>query len=392
VKRFWLWLMLTGGLAHAEPFLELGASLRTFAYHALEDNDIAEQDDDSQLLILRVTGDLQLSDNWSAEVHGVWEGQRPTARLSSTLATGSTRTFFDLEDVHVHDRTMTSRLLVDRLNLRYESDTLQLVLGRQAVSWGVGRFWPSLDLFAPFAPQRLDRSYKSGVDAVRLVWAAGPATELEIIGAGLGPSLTDDGALGVLLRGQWRTIDLGVMGGSFHRDTVIGGFFEGDFRGTGVYAETAYTDSDNEADELLGEDRFWRATVGATRQLTATVSSSVELAWNEYAAESPDEYGRLLVSDRVLRGEVRGLGQWEAGVSLAWQCHPLAVLSASVLVNLNDHSSLWLPTLSISTGDNSTFDIGAVITAGPRTDTLTDIRSEHNFSPSTVYAGWTVYF
>jgi hypothetical protein len=215
---------------------------------------------------------------------------------------------------------------------------------------------------------------------------------VEIIGAGLGPSLSDDGALGVLIRGQWQTIDLGVTGGTFHRDTVVGGFFEGDFGGTGVYGEVAYTDSSNEADERLGEDRFWRAVMGANRQLSETVAGAVELGWNEYGAESPDEYGRFFVSDRVRRGEVTAFGQWEAGISLAWQCHPLVIASATVLVNLNDHSSLWLPSLSISTGDNSTLNIGAVISAGPRTHTPADIRSEHNLSPSTVYMGWTVYF
>ena len=95
---------------------------------------------------------------------------------------------------------------------------MRVTLGRQAIGWGVAYFWPTLDLFSPFSPERIDRDYKSGVDAVRATIALSAYSELQLVGAVLGPSPREDGAAGALLRLGLGPLDLGLMGGKFHGD------------------------------------------------------------------------------------------------------------------------------------------------------------------------------
>ena len=52
----------------------------------------------------------------------------------------------------------------DRLALRYRTGAWNLTAGRQAVSWGSGKAFNPMDLFAPFAPTTVDRDYKPGQD------------------------------------------------------------------------------------------------------------------------------------------------------------------------------------------------------------------------------------
>ena len=73
-------------------------------------------------------------------------------------------------DNTVHNLLVEPRVSIDDVLLttamgqciRFSVDDVRVFAGRQAVTWGVNYFWPVLDLFAPFAPERIDRDYKPG--------------------------------------------------------------------------------------------------------------------------------------------------------------------------------------------------------------------------------------
>ena len=133
------------------------------------------------------------------------------------------------------------------------------------------------------------------------------------------------------------------MIGWFHRDVVAGAFVTADVRGTGVRAEVAFTDSGDPADAPLDRERFWPAGIGLDRQLTPTVAASLEANWNGFGTLDVDRYRETAEADRVRRGEVPSLGQWYLGATVAWQAHPLVVVTANALANLGDGSVLLLP-------------------------------------------------
>jgi hypothetical protein len=281
---------------------------------------------------------------------------------------------------------------LDRLNFQFDLDRARLVVGRQAITWGVSYFWPAVDLFAPFAPQQIDRDYKAGVDAVRLVVPLNNFSELEVVGAVLGSSFQRDGSGATLLRWNFGSADLGVMGGWFHRDTVLGGFVTADVKGTGVRGELTWTHSGDPDDETRDRERFWRGSAGLDRQLTASLNLVTEFSWNGYGTSDASQYLEWLEADRVLRGEVTGLGRVYTGGTLGWMMHPLFSLTNTILVNLKDPSALWIPSLVWSTGNNSEVLLGGQVAIGQEPITEAVLRSEYGSGPSLLFGALRLFF
>ena len=315
--------------------------------------------------VLRLKSETKFGGRWKLEAHGLIEGSSPPA-LGAGFSLGgarATRRFdFDADLSRNEDRLIRSD--VDRLSLRYDHPRLRLTVGRQAVTWGINYFWPVLDLFAPFSPERIDRDYKPGVDAVRGTIPIGQFSEIELIGALQGQDTDEDRSVGALGRFHLGSADLGVMVGSFHRDTVIGAFLTGDFAGSLLRGEVAYTEPGERARSEGDPSSFVRATVGLDRLLSPTTSLILETTWNGYGSDDPAEYASLAQRERFARGEVTSFGELASGVSLGFQAHPLLSLSASVLVNWADGSVLLQPGGSWSLSDNGDALFGVIAGLG----------------------------
>jgi hypothetical protein len=280
----------------------------------------------------------------------------------------------------------------DRLNIRFDHSRFQIVLGRQALTWGVSYFWPALDLFAPFTPEQIDREYKAGIDAVRVIIPLGSLSEVEFLGAVLGPSFHDDASFGALLRWNVGSADIGFMAGSFHQDTVVGGFVTANVLGTGVRGEIAWTDSGDPTDVLRERRRFWRGSVGVDRQLTPSLNLVSELAWNGYGTSETRLYPLWLISDRVLRGEVNGLARLYAGLTLTWLAHPLFTVSGTSLINWDDGSVMLVPNLLWSLGDNTDAILGGQFGFGEGLQNSLIPQSEYGSVPDSLFGSVRFYF
>jgi len=347
---------------------------------------------DSEVWHLRLSGTPRIASRIRLEVQGLVSLLSPARFGVERLTTLTTNQYLPLQHYPADDSDVRLRMAFDRLNLQFDLHHIRITAGRQAVTWGVSYFWPALDLFAPFPPQNIDREYKPGVDAVRCTLALGPYSELDIIGASLGPAPAKDGAAGALARFHAGFVDFGFMGGRFHRDTVAGGFFTSNLRGTGVRGELSWTDSGDSQDAGLDRSRFWRGTIGVDRQLNPAVALTAEFSLNGYGAGQASDYLKYLESDRVRRGEINGLGRVYAGAALTWQIHPLWTLDNSLFVNLSDSSALWVPLLTWSTGSDSDVRLGAQVGLGRNPGPGGAPRSEYGSVPVSVFAGFAKHF
>jgi len=373
---------------------DLGGDVRYYQFVQV-DSPVRDRRD-SELGILRAKAKLGFGEELTSETHAVISLVSPASTLTSTLASGTTRRFLKLQHTETSGDDLLATFELDRLNLTWERGGLRVTAGRQAITWGVNYFWPVLDLFAPFAPQRIDREYKPGVDAVRATVAVGEYSQLEIAAAGQGTSAQRDGSLGALLRIHVGAADLGLMLGRFHHDTVAGAFVTADIGGNGVRAEAAYTDSGDPADRRIDRASFWRIGGGIDRQLTSTLHLTTELTWNGFGSQHVRDYPFIALSDRYQRGEVTALAQYYAGASLAWQAHPLLTLTGSGLWNIDDGSILALPYAEWSVSDNVSAVFGGAFGIGPGLRrTVFDIelpRSEYGSASQSLYAALKVYF
>ncbi len=121
---------------------------------------------------------------------------------------------------------------IDRLNLRWSTENMDLTVGRQAIGFGKGHYITLWDAFAPFMPYSLDFSFKRGVDAARVELAFGTITPSYIH--------TFSGTHAASLDFQTGNWNVALMG--LYRDRFFGGYaLEGNAMGTVLYSEGVFS-------------------------------------------------------------------------------------------------------------------------------------------------------
>ncbi len=94
----------------------------------------------------------------------IYYGQTEIGLLSSTSA----ENYFNWSRELIDRIDLKATAYIDRLNLRWSTDNLDITAGRQAIGLGKGHHITLWDAFAPFTPYSVDFSFRRGVDAVRI--------------------------------------------------------------------------------------------------------------------------------------------------------------------------------------------------------------------------------
>lgn len=383
-------ILTAASTASAQQF-KVGASLRNYDFFQLDrtaGGDSSRRD--AEFGEIRLMPEVSFGEAIKIESNLVLDMSSPAGSPAAAMAAGQVRNFLPLDYDMLQTGDVALTGYFDRLNVRIHTSKADLVVGRQAITWGVNTFFPALDLFAPFPPTRIDRDYKPGVDAARLTVPIGSHVQAEAIGAVPGSSRRRDGAGAGLLRVSAGPADFGVMAGKFHGDTVAGGFVTANAGGTLLRAEIAWTSSGDQLDRVR-RPSFWRGGVGLERQLSSSVNVMAEVAENGYGESDVLGYPAILSSDRMRRGEVGGLGRWHTGTTVNWQFHPLLKLTNMALVNCNDSSAVWIPWLTWSVSSGSEILAGAQFAIGSKPGPGDVPRSEYGSYSSGLLIGFRLY-
>ena len=258
---------------------------------------------------------------------------------------------------------------LDRFFLALTLPGVEVTAGRQAVGWGLGRFFAPLDLFAPMSATDLDREERRGVDALRLTFELGPTSLLELVAVG-GAELDPEGesrvgwdasALAWMLRvGVWG-VDLMATAGKLGRDRVLGLGVSGQVRGVTLRGEVTGTEDET------GE-RYARATVGFELGTSFNLTAVVEYHYNGFGTLDPADYLERAsrFASRLASGGLSGLGQHYLGAAVAWQPGAWGGLSLIYLQNLTDGGLLLGPTVEYVLSDAVRISAVALVPIGRR--------------------------
>jgi hypothetical protein len=292
----------------------------------------------------------------------------------------------------------------------------ELVVGRQILSWGTGRFWNPTDLLSPFAPTDVDREVRHGVDAVRFSIPLARTSLLDVLYL----PQKEGWAQGGVVRAQanMHGFDASLSAAKYVSDIVFGADTAGDLGPLGVHAEFAYTlglANLGRPGPVKVEERFLRGVVGVEFRPAEEWILGAEYYFNGFGSSGPDGYAVKLRSDRAARGEVFGVGRHYVGANAAWKVNDLVSLQTLVVGNVGDRSALLIPVLEYWAAQNMLIRCGAYVPVGRGADagvleglTLSDIRSgspafmraasslglrsEYGASPSGAFAQFGVYF
>lgn len=385
-------IVLLGGRGVLAQELTLAGSIRNYNLLRMQDSAVTQDAKrDINFLSVRVVPAVTLHEMVTFESHVVLDVLTPAQSYSTGLPGGGTQTFLHMNRTFVDTTSATVAGRLDRLSGHLHASTVDLTVGRQAITWGVNPLFPALDMYSPFAPTQIDRDYKTGVDAVRLTVSPRPHLQIEAVGAQLGSTDAHATAAGVMVRVNAGVADVGVIGGRFHDDTAVGSFVSMGLRGAVVRGEVSRTASGDPVDRLR-RPSFWRAGVGVDRQLSSTLTLSAEVAYDGFGERHASEYPVVLATTRRLRGEIASPGQLAAGGTLAWHFHALGTLSTTTLLNLNDASAAVTPLATWSVNNRVDVLAGAQLFAGHSPALPGVPRSEYGGLGSSLVAGLKAYF
>lgn len=267
-------------------------------------------------------------------------------------------------------------------NVRFSHRNADLVIGRQAVTFGRSFFWNPTDWLTSFTPTEIDREYKAGVDAARLSFALGRFSGAELLYAYGEDGERDKSALiarAFTNLGGW---DLELLGGSVWIDDRLGFAWSGDLAGAGVRGELSW-----HRPRTGGEEDFLRATLEADYRWPSSLYLILELHYNGWGRTEVEDYAELFGSPRLLTGQVTNVGRHYLASQLSYEFTPLATGSLAVLVNPHDGSGLVHPTYSRSLSDESRLVLGANLPWGPA-PRAGGLRSEYGSYASTLWLRW----
>jgi hypothetical protein len=331
--------------------------------------------------------------NWALDAayeHTLWWRSGPTlgaggGLLSSTRAGGD---WLHLGWTVYESARVSWQQRFDRMSLSYTRGSVTATVGRQAISWATTLFLTPADPFVPFDPSDPFREYRTGVDAARVQWFAGPFTTLDFV---VRPAETPNGrTLTALLRGKTDVAgwELSAWGGAIHNAPGGALGVTRTVAGSAVRAEAEFRrDSTGAA--------VARFAVGVDRRFSVfdrDLYGVVEYQHDPFGAGRASDLAAAALSRPAGRRELQVLGRDESAVQLTYQVHPLVSAELLGLWNLRDGSALIAPAASVSLSDEMTARLGVFLPAGSGFNRFTGPRSEYGGVPVTGYGALSLYF
>jgi hypothetical protein len=310
---------------------------------------------------------------------------------SGFLGPGVTRTSGDwapLQGTIAETDGMQWNHRLDRASMAVDAgESVEVVVGRQTISWATTLFLTPGDPFVPFNPEDPFREYRAGVDAARVRGFLGPFTDVDVVvRPATFDSVTTISALG-RIRSVVAGVEVGGWIGALHDDPAISASVTATLAGAAARAEIVVRRVEEET-VLRGAIGFDRAFGIGDRDLYVVI----EYQYDEFGAASADDLVPVILSEPSRRGELLVLGRNSAAVQFSAQVHPLWSADALILTNLSDPSALFGPGLTYSVGDETTIRGGVFIGAGAETSASGAPGSEYGAVPFVGYLSLTAFF
>lgn len=302
--------------------------------------------------------------------------------------------YYFVEDYEGDNRTNWYQE-IDRLSVKYEHDKYSTVAGRQAITWGSGRFWQPTDVFGAFSPLELNREYKPGVDAVKFDFFPSFSSGLAVayvFGDRDADNFEDSAAL------HYRTVigqvsEITLLAGKIVGAITGGGSVETSWLGIGWRLESILF-KEPEKDKY---DNF--SIAGFDYQFSNGLIIGFEYYYNTLGANKESDLLESASQVTYINGQQKHLGQNVAGFAFSKNLTPLLTgnynFLAARLENADEESSwstLHQIFFSYSIADEADALLAFHYGTGKGLDNFGLPRSEFGHVPASVSLRLRYYF
>lgn len=292
---------------------------------------------------------------------------------------------------------------LDRFFITIQTSFCDIYLGRQAIAWGSGHMINPTDILAPFSFTELDQEERFGVDAVRVRIPLGIMNELDV-GWVFGEDFSSrEHAFFIRGKGyRWQT-DMAILLIGFKEHAMVGLDLTRAIAGAGVWLEGAYVrpnifrDSDTSMDPAFDDSGYTRISTGMDGSLTEKLYGFVEYHFNSAGTSSPGGYLHLFFTPAYRDGAVYLIAEHYLAFGSTYQIHPLTLITATLLYNMQDNSLLFSPEVEYNIAEDIYIAAGATLGIGRRpskqissTDPI--LHSEFGAYPDLYWASFRIYF
>jgi hypothetical protein len=256
-------------------------------------------------------------------------------------------------------------LAVDRLNLKWSQQRLDLTLGRQTINLASTFFFTPNDFFAPFSAQAFYRVFKPGVDGVRAEYRLSNLSFLEVL-AVMGyandvqstngwADYPDSELASYLFRGFVNFADsgFGMFTGVIRDNPVVGASVQSElWRWLGVRMEGHVMDS-----KLGGQQT--EIAVGIEHHWENSTDLRLEYFFHGSGANDTEDYMQVNSG-----GNSTYLARQYAAVGLSYEINPLLQGQSVLITNFTDQSNLLSLNANYSLSDETELSLNVAIPIG----------------------------
>jgi hypothetical protein len=289
---------------------------------------------------------------------------------------------------------------LDRFFFVLSTGDFDIQLGRQPIAFGNGRSVNPTDLFSPFSTQAIDTEERSGVDALRVRYALGELSELDVAYIAGENAVPATSAGYLRFKSHIANTDWSILAASYQKNALAGIDIAGAIGDFGVWLEGAHTWVGAIEHRKSNQD-FSRIVVGTDRTIGDGTFVFAEYHYNSAGLEHPaNTLAHITSHAGYTSGSVFLSGRYYLSLGVTNQMDPLNTFSSSLLWNLKDASSQLSLAWSNSLAENTSLTVGfflgngRVATATSAGNVLTGAtaRSEFGMVPDLLYTGIRHYF
>lgn len=280
--------------------------------------------------------------------------------------------YLDLDQEILLEKNLRWEHLFYRAYVDYHQDNVRILLGRQQIPWGIGKFWTPTDIFNPYDPFSLEKEERLGTDAINVHYAPAEEIQTEFVYAPLSKERESSG--GLRMRFLSPTGEIGIIAAEKQEDKVLGLHYMRNVYKAGLRSEVTITNAHDEPD-------YFRFVINLDYTFANSLYLLGEYYYNGQGKRDKFTYQRA----RRTSGEINFLGQHLFGLVIGYDLTPLIRTDNYFIFNLNDQSFFVNPEISWSLFKNSELLLGGQFFSG---DTLSEFSGFNDL----VYLRWKTFF
>ncbi len=362
--------------------------------------------------VARIIVEGDIYDQHSYELHAVQAYDYSNAK-TGVGGRNTSMLSVDLSDDWINDTDRSAHSYIDRANIRFSLQDLDIQVGRLATSFGKPTFW---NLFDYYGSSYLGQDYKAGIDAIKIDKAVGNFSGItavlneQNILTSSGSYLENSAAqsyqwlgtnkkTGFLLRGYTtqQNVDYALLYKREPEGHRFGLEIDGEIGSANFYNEITYlweTETISMPGSYKGNlvKNYFMNVLGASYRFDNTLQLTAEHLFN--GVGDPDNLDASNV--RYKNGISTSLNNHLSAVSLSYEFTPLLIVQYDTKFSWADSSNQHNFTFTRSITDNTDFIMGGQINMGKRPNGTNwqnpSIQSEFGRLSNTYYIELKHYF